>query len=196
MANSDNQQQELEHEEAGQTPASAPVFLILGRILRPHGIRGELRLQIVTQFPERISSLEKVYIGEDPYDADSATVFEIDGARRHHDQVLVRLKEITTRNEAEIYRNQLLMVAFEDAVPLEDDEYYLFQIIGADVVTKDGTKLGRVSEILETGANDVFLVKGGIYGEVLVPDIDDVVLDIDIDRQLVTVDLPPGLLPD
>ena len=112
MAYSDNQQQELDHEEAGQTPASTPAFLILGRILRPHGIRGELRLQIVTQFPERIASLEKVYIGQDPYDAGSATAFEVEGARRHHDQVLVRLKKITSRNDAEAYRNQWLDYAW------------------------------------------------------------------------------------
>ncbi len=182
--------------EAGQTPASVPSFLILGRIARPHGVRGEINVQIVTAYPERISDLEQVYIGRDPYDASGATAFTLSGVRRHRGAVLIRLEGITTREDAERYRDQFLMVALDNAVPLEEGEYYLFEIIGAVVVTDQGETLGRVSDVLETGANDVFVVTGGTRGEVLIPDIPEVVQDIDLEQKRITITPLPGLLPD
>lgn len=180
--------------EAGNQPASSPHFLVLGRILRPHGVRGELRVQIVTDFPERVADLDSVFIGRDPYNTASAQEFGVIGARRHREQLLVRLEGINSRDDVDPYRGQLLMVSLEDAVPLDDDEYYIFQIIGAAVVTTEGEELGQVQEVLETGANDVLLVRGGIYGEVLIPDIPDVVLNIDLKNARITVALPPGLI--
>lgn len=182
--------------EAGQQPASLPVFLVLGRIMRPHGVRGELRLQVLTDYPERISALETVYIGRDPYDAGSATGFSVLGARRHREQILIRLEGIDSRDDAEAHRGQLLMVALDDAVPLEEGEYYAFQIIGSAVITTEGDNLGSIREIIETGANDVFVVQGGLYGEVLIPDIPEVVLEVNLQTRQVTIALPPGLLPD
>ncbi|GAB4575063.1 MAG: ribosome maturation factor RimM [Anaerolineae bacterium] len=181
--------------EAG-FPASSPYFLVLGRILRPHGVRGELRLQVVTDYPDRIAGLEQVYIGRDPYNRTNATGFAVISTRRHRGQLLIRLEGITSREEADLYRNQYLMVALDEAVPLEEDEYYVFQIIGAEVISSEGENLGHIRDIIETGANDVFVVQGGAYGEVLIPDIPDVVLEIDVESRRVLVALPPGLLPD
>jgi 16S rRNA processing protein RimM len=197
MANPQDQPgQEHEQPEAGRQPASDPAFLVLGRILRPHGVRGEMLLQIITQFPERIADLGTVFIGTDPHDPASAAPFAVASTRQHRGQLLIRLDGIADRNEAELCRNKLLMVALDDAVPLAEDEYYQFQVIGAEVVTADGESLGQIDEILETGANDVFVVRGGLYGEVLIPDIDDVILDVDIEHQIVTINPLPGLLPD
>lgn len=182
--------------EAGRQPASAPEFLVLGRILRPHGVRGELRMQILTDYPDRISELDTVYVGRDPYDRASATGVSIVATRRHREQLLIRLEGVATRDDAETYRGQLLMVALDDAIPLEDGEYYIFQVIGAEVITTEGENLGTIREILETGANDVFVVQGGMYGEVLIPDIPDVVLNVDLTRNQMTIALPPGLLPE
>lgn len=182
--------------EAGRQAASTPLFLILGRILRPHGVRGELRVEIATQFPERVGDLETVFIGSDPYDAESAVPFTPTAVRRHRDILLVTLEEITSREEADPLRGKLLMVALEDAVPLEAGEYYTFQILGARVITSDGEELGRIGQVLETGANDVFVVQGGPRGEVLIPDVPHVVVDIDIENQVVTIDPLPGLLPE
>jgi len=182
--------------EAGHNPASAPAFLVLGRLSRPHGVRGEMQLVITTAFPERIADLETVYVGANPYDTDGAIPYQIVGVRRHRNQLLIRLEGIATREDADLLRGKLLMVALDQAVPLDEGEYYLFQAIGVRVVTTDGEDLGRVAEILETGANDVFIVRGGPRGEVLLPDIDEVVLDVDIENGLMTVALLPGLLPD
>lgn len=188
--------QDLQHSEAGNQPASAPVFLILGKILRPHGIRGEMRLKVITDYPERIAHLDRVFVGTDPYDADSAEAYGIASARRNRDGLLIQLEGVNDRNEAERFRDLLLMVSLDDAVPLEDDEYYVYEILGARAVTPDGEDLGQISEVLETGANDVFVIQGGIYGEILLPDIPDVILNIDLDNKIVTVSPPPGLMPD
>jgi len=182
--------------EAGRKPASQPAFLVLGRILRPHGVRGEMLLQVITHFPERISALETVFIGPDPYDRQAAASFGMVSTRRHRGELLITLAGINTREDADAYRSQLLMVALDDAVPLEADEYYLFQVLGARVFTTAGEDLGRVTDVLETGANDVFVVTGGLHGEVLIPDIADVVLDVDIENSRITIDPIPGLLPD
>ncbi|NPV68557.1 MAG: 16S rRNA processing protein RimM [Anaerolineae bacterium] len=182
--------------EAGRQPASQPAFLVLGRLLRPHGVRGEMLLQVITHYPERIADLETVFIGPDPYDRQTAIGFTVVRTRRHRGQLLITLKGIDTREDADTYRNQYLMVALDDAVPLEEDEYYLFQVLGARVVTTTGEDLGRVTDVLETGANDVFVVTGGLRGEVLIPDIADVVLEVDVENGRITVALLPGLLPD
>lgn len=182
--------------EANRKSASEPVFLVLGRILRPHGVRGELRVEVITDYPERIADLETVFTGSNPYDKTTATAQHIANVRRHRNYLLVVLEDVTTRDDAELYRGQLLMVALEDAVPLEEDEYYTFQILGANVVSTTGEELGQVSEILRTGANDVFVLRGGPRGEVLIPDVPHVVVEVDIENQAITVDLIPGLLPD
>ncbi len=182
--------------EAGRKPASQPAFLVLGRLLRPHGVRGEMLMQVITHYPERINNLETVFIGPDPYDREAAIGFSLVRTRRHRGQLLVTLAGIGTREDADTYRNQYLMVALEDAVPLEEDEYYLFQVLGARVFSTTGEDLGRVTDVLETGANDVFVVTGGPYGEVLIPDIAEVVLDIDLENNRITVALLPGLLPE
>lgn len=189
--------------EAGDNPASdrpnlpgkdSPFFLVLGRIQRPHGIRGEMRLQVITDYPERIADLDTVYIGSDPYDDQAVTPYTIASIRSHREQLLLKLEGITERDDVDPLRQQLLMVALEDAVPLEAGEFYVFELLGMAVVTATGENLGRVAEVLETGANDVFVVKGGSHGEILIPDIPEVVLEISLEDNRVVVELPPGLL--
>lgn len=190
------QQPDAQNPEAAPPPASDPAFLVLGRILRPHGVRGELRIQVSTHYPERMAGLDTVYIGPNPHDREAAHGFGMVGARRHRDLWLVRLEGLTNREDADRYRDQLLMVALDDAVPLEAGEYYVYQILDARVVTTDGEDLGKIVDVLETGANDVFITRGSIYGEVLLPDIPEVILDVNVQDKIVTVDPPPGLLPE
>ncbi|MCZ7540736.1 MAG: ribosome maturation factor RimM [Anaerolineae bacterium] len=174
-------------------PTSAPPFLLLGRVLRPHGIRGELRVEVLTAYPERIEPEQQVYLGLDPADVSAARLYTIVQARQHQKYLILQLAGIGDRNAAELLREQYVMVAFEDAIPLEDDEYYLFQVIGLEVITTDGESLGNVQEVLETGANDVFIVRGP-RGEVLLPVIDECVQRIDFDAGTITVRLLDGLL--
>ena len=175
------------------SPAGNPPFVLLGQVLRPHGIRGELRVEVLTAYPERIGPEQRVYLGADPADVSAARLYTIAQVRRHQQYLILQLAEIDDRNAAELLREQYVMVAFEDAIPLEDNEYYLFQVIGLEVVTIDGEALGTVQEVLETGANDVFVVHGP-RGEVLLPVIDECVQRIDFDARTITVRLLGGLL--
>jgi 16S rRNA processing protein RimM len=174
-------------------PLEQPRFLLLGRILRPHGVRGELRTEVLTAYPERILPGLIVNIGPDPA-ADDVPEYEITKVRTHQQYLILQVDGIDDRDAADLLREQYVMVALEDAVPLDDDEFYLFQAIGLAVFTDGGESLGTVVDVLETGANDVYVVQGP-RGEVLLPAIDDCIVDVDIDAGRMTVHLMDGLLP-
>jgi 16S rRNA processing protein RimM len=108
--------------------------------------------------------------------------------------LILQVDGVDDRDAADLLREQYVMVALEDAVPLDDDEFYLFQAIGLAVYTDDGESLGAVVDVLETGANDVYVVQGP-RGEVLLPAIDECIVDVDIDAGKMTVHLMDGLLP-
>ena len=161
--------------------------------MRPHGVRGEICIEVLTAYPERIVPDMQVYLGQDPQDTSSAVIYRVESARKHQRHLLLRLEGITDRNAAELVLRQYVMVRLEDAVPLAEGEFYLFQVIGVTVTTDEGEYLGEVVDVIETGANDVYVVRGP-RGEVLLPAIDECVLDIDVDARTMTVHLLEGLL--
>lgn len=172
-----------------------PPFLLLGQVLRPHGVRGELRLEVLTDYPERIVKGTTVYLGLDAQNSAAAVPYEVVQARPHQQYLIVLLKGVNDRNQAELLREHFVMIPLADAVPLEEDEFYLYQLIGLEVYTETGERLGEIIEVVETGANDVYVVQGS-RGEILLPAIDECVLDIDLDAEKVTVRLLDGLLGD
>jgi 16S rRNA processing protein RimM len=177
--------------------SSKPQFLILARVMRPHGIRGDLSVQVVTDFPERMSHLDMVYVGPDPEEPRRLKPHHVTSVRRaKKDQWLLHIDSIDSREDADTLRSQYICVSLADAVPLEDDEVYLYQVIGLQVQTTDGENLGRVTDIIETGANDVYVIKGEAYGEILLPAIAGVIRDISVETGVMTVQLLAGLLPD
>jgi 16S rRNA processing protein RimM len=119
----------------------------------------------------------------------------VEQLRLHKSVLLLKLEGCDDRSAAEGLRGMLVQVPLEDAVPLKEDEYYHFQAIGVRVETTDGEPLGEIVEVLETGANDVFVVQGP-RGEVLVPVISDVVVDWDVAAKRMRVQLLPGTLQD
>ncbi len=175
------------------TPDSTPPFLLLGRVLRPHGVRGELRIEVMTAYPERLSAECQVFLGPDPADPASATLYTVVRSRKHRHHLILHLEGIHDRNAADLLREQYVMVPVEDAVPLEDGEFYLFQLINLNVYTTEGEHLGTITDIIETGANDVYVVHGP-RGEVLLPAIDECIIDIDLTADRVIVHLMDGLL--
>lgn len=172
-----------------------PKYLAIGEILRPHGIRGELRLRILTDYPERIAHLETVYLGESA-SSSKLTPFQVQGNRMNSGYGLLKLRGIEDRDAADRLRGLFVLVDIDHAVPLEEGEFYLYQLIGIRVLLDDGQELGTLTEVLETGANDVYIVASPGYGEVLIPAIPDTILSTDIDGGMMTVRLPEGLLPD
>lgn len=172
-----------------------PSYLLLGEILRPHGVAGELKVRVLTAYPERLVSLETVHIGRDP-ESPQADVYHVQGVRFHQSYLLLRLRGVDNRNQAELLRGQFVMVKTEDAVPLDEGEVYLYQLIGLTVRTSEGRVIGEIVEILETGANDVYIVNSPQYGEVLLPATDETVIETDLPNSLIIMKLPEGLLPD
>jgi 16S rRNA processing protein RimM len=172
-----------------------PAFLLLGQVLRPQGVRGEVRINVLTAYPERIIPGTTVYLSLHPENVDSAVEYVVSKVRSHQQYLILQFQGVNDRNEADLLREQYVMVAFEDAVPLDEDEFYLFQAIGLKVFTEEGENLGEVTEILETGANDVYVVHGQ-RGEILLPAIDECIIDIDLDAGTMTVHLLDGLLGD
>ncbi len=163
-------------------------YLAVGCIIRPRGIRGELKVEILTEDPARFKQLEMVYVGPQflPY--------RVERARLHQGTVLLKLVGCDDRNAAEALRDLLVQVAMEDALPLEEGEYWVHQILGLEVWTTKGDQLGVVREVLETGANDVYLVRDRSGSQVLIPALKSVVLEINLDAGRMLVELPEGLV--
>jgi 16S rRNA processing protein RimM len=163
-------------------------FVAVGRVVRPWGLRGDLKLEPLTDFPEdRFAPDASLWL-----DGVERTV---EHARSQKGAFYVKLSGIDDATAAEAYRGLLLEVPEASLPPLEEDEYYHHQLIGLRVVTTDGNELGTVTEVLATGGNPVLLVRGAV-GEAPLPFIDDVVKKIDLDARLVSVELMEGLLPE
>ena len=173
----------------GLAPSSAePRFLVIGRVLKPHGIGGELRIESYTDTVERFAWAETIFVGDK-----NPKEHTVENVRFHKKWILIKFSEINDRNTAELYRARLLQIRTEDAIPLEEDEYFLYQVIGLQVTTIDGTDLGEVVDVIETKANNVFVVKAGPE-EILIPDTPEVIKDIDFDLGTMTIELIPGLI--
>ena len=174
---------------SGSHRTPEPRYLAIARVVKPFGVRGELKLKVLTGFPEKLERLSRVYVGE------SVAPHPVARFRWHGAKLLLQLADVHDRNAAEELRDQLVQIAREDAVPLEPGEFYEHQIVGLSVVTTDGEPLGRVVEVLATGANDVYVVHGP-RGEILFPARVEAVRAIDLEAGTMTVTLLSGLLPD
>jgi 16S rRNA processing protein RimM len=161
-------------------------FLAVGQVLRPHGVRGELLLESLTDFPEHLNEVETVYLG------DAAEPHPLRGVRVHRDQLLIQLADCADRDTAEAFRGQLVQIRVEAAEPPPPGRYYQHQLIGLSVVTDEGEALGEIVEIIETGSNDVYVVRGP-SGELLLPVLQSVIQSIDLEARRVVVHLIPGL---
>lgn len=154
---------------------TAPPYLVVGHITRAHGLRGELVVSPDTDFPERIPLLRDALLVR----GDSVTPIVVEGVRRHGAQFLVKVSVVNSPEAAAPWRGAALAVRPEQAAPLPPGQHYVFEILGMRVETEAGDVLGTVAEIIRTGSNDVYVVRGD-RGEVLVPAIASVVTAIDV----------------
>lgn len=168
--------------------SAEPRFLVIGRITKPHGVRGEVRVEVITDVPERFTWLETVFVGQD----DPRPV-AVESVRFHKSWALLKLAGYDSREAAVDLRGQWLQVPEEEGIPLEEGEYYLYQLVGLEVYTDQGDHLGELVEVLETKANNVFVIHGD-RGEVLLPDIEEVIQEIDFEANTMTVHLIAGLI--
>jgi 16S rRNA processing protein RimM len=175
-------------ESAGSSDRDEPVFLAVGRLRRSHGIRGEILMDLLTDFPERLKKGVEVFVGPEHRPLSLRSI------RQHSKGLLVAFEGITTPEQAGELRNQLVTVRTSDRPALPQGEYYHHEILGLRAVTEEGELLGVVTEILETGAHDVYIVKTDSGREILLPGSQEVVPEIDLQRGELRVRLLPGLL--
>lgn len=163
-----------------------PTHLVIGRIAVPHGVKGEVEAEILTDFPDRFSLLKTVYLGEE------LEAYVLQGHRHKKGRLILKLAGCDDRNQAAMLRGRLIYVPIEEAMPLQEDEYYVYEIVGLEVWTAGGEFLGRVDDILFTGSNDVYVVRDGDE-EMLIPAISSAVKEVDMDRGRLIVHLMEGL---
>ena len=181
-----------------QGRAPEPRFLAVGQIIGVHGVHGELKAQILTDDPSRFGLLARVLVGPDGAEP---VPYGLEGYRLHQKWILIKLEGVDERNQAETLRGQLIQVPSEEAIPLEEGEYYEHQIVGLEVRTADGQNLGQIVEILYSPAHQVYVVQSagsqspkGSPREILIPAVASVVRSIDLEAGRVLVELPEGLL--
>lgn len=175
------------NKKAGSPIAGEPVFLVVGRLHKPHGLKGEVQMGVMTDFPERLKPGVKVFVGEGHEE------MEIQSLRDHGGGLLVRFAGTEGREDVEGLRNKMVYVRADDRPKLPEGEYYQHEIIGLDVVSDEGQVLGALVEILETGANNVYVVRDKTGNELLLPAIDEVVLGIDLRKGRIRVHVLDGL---
>ncbi|MFN2194974.1 MAG: ribosome maturation factor RimM [Anaerolineales bacterium] len=172
----------------GSPGEGEPFFLAVGQLRRPHGVRGEMTMVLYTEFPERLQPGKQVFIGE------RHKPVKISRQRWHRDMLLIAFDEYPDRNSIEVLRNQTVYVSVDQLPELPEGEFYQYELVDLQVFTEEGEHIGNVVEILETGANDVLILETDGEQEILLPYIDEVVREIDLDRGIITVHLLPGLL--
>lgn len=190
MTSFPKRQDENEKSTPGSPSPGEPVFLAVGKLRRAHGVQGEMIMEVLTDFPERLRPGSKLTIGT------PGQLVRLRSVRPHNQFMLVSFEGYTDPERVRPFVNQLVQVPVDDRPPLPEGEYYQHQLIGLSVVDESGRSLGRVKQILETGANDVYIVQATDGKEILLPAIDPVILSIDLEEGVMRVHLLPGLLPD
>lgn len=172
----------------GSPPVGEPEYLVVGFLRRPHGVKGEMLMDVHTDFPERLKTGMTVFVGEQ-YQS-----MVIASRRSHANGLLIRFRGIKTPEEAGLNRNTWVYVPTADRPELPEGEYYHHQLIGLKIVTDEGQDIGFLEDILETGANDVYVVRDANGNEVLLPAIPPVILNVDLADRLMRVHLLNGLI--
>ena len=175
-------------DNTGSPASGEPVFLVVGRLGRPHGVHGEIYLQVLSDFPERIQVDKIVFVGPDQQP------LRICATRPHRNNLLVSFDGFSNREAVGKLHNHLVFVRRDSIPALPDGEYYHHQLIGLRVVTEEGQLLGKLVEILETGANDVYVVRPKSGREILLPAIRSVISSVNLERGEILVRPLPGLL--
>lgn len=177
----------------GSPSAGEPVvYLAVGTLRRSHGIRGDILMDVMTDFPDRLKPGSYLYMG------DKKQPMKITRRRSHNDGLILGFEGINNAEQTAKYRAQTVYVPAQDRPTLPEGEYYHHQVLGMTVVDEAGKVLGVLSEIIETGANDVYVVTNpdGPIREVLIPALKQVLLDINLETKIMRVHLLPGLVDD
>ena len=168
------------------------ILITIGRIIRYQGNKGEVRVKPLTDYPERFKLLDKVFLQKsDKKDEPVQKVIQKVWFQKN--KLILKFKGIDNIGEAIELKNYFIKIDEKDVLPLEEDNYYIYEIIDLQVETKEGKKLGLVKDVLTTGGTDIFVVKNE-KNEYLIPASKEIIINISISSQKIIVDPIPGLL--
>lgn len=165
-------------------------LLQVGVITSTHGVRGEVKVFPTTDDAARFKQLKHVLLDN----GREMKPLEIQGVKFFKQFVILKFKGIDNINDIERYKRCPLLVERKDAVELKEDEYFIADMIGIQVETEDGEVFGTLKDVMETGANDVYVIDTEEHGEVLVPAIKECILDVDVENRKMTIHLMDGLI--
>ena len=165
-------------------------LLRIGIISSTHGIHGEVKVFPTTDDPKRFLDLKEILLDT----GKEKTVLEIEGVKFFKQFVILKMKGLDRIEDVERYKGKDLVIERKDALPLKEDEYFIGDLIGIRVVTENGEELGRVKDVLQTGANDVYVVEREGEKEVLLPAIRECILKVDLEKGEMRVHVMEGLL--
>jgi len=170
------------------SPDGEPVYLVVGFLRRAHGVKGEMIMDLHTDFPERFRAGRKLFVG------DEHRSITLAGTRSHAKGMLVKFKGIETPEDTMPLRNQWVYVRASDVPALPQGQIYQHELFGFKVVDENEHPLGELVEIIETGANDVYVVRDEAGKEILLPAIPSVIMEVDPVRRFMRVHLLEGLV--
>lgn len=163
----------------------------IGGIVKPHGVRGEMKVYPMTDEPERFRKLKNVIVQKKNGAEETR---KVESARFFKNMVILHLSGIESCDEAEAYRGAALFVERKDAVALKENEYFIADLMGLSVFLDDGTPFGELTDVLQTGANDVYEVKLPDGKTVLIPAIKDCIRSVRVEEGRMEIHLLPGLM--
>ena len=161
-----------------------------GQIVNTFGIKGFVKVNPWVNDVTRFDDLKKVYIKI----RKELKTLEIEEVKYHKNQVLLKFKGVETVEQAEMLRNAILEIDRKDAIPLEEGEYFIADLLESEVYTDEGEKLGILEDIFNTGSNDIYVVKNELGKSILLPRIKDVFKEIDVENKKIIVHLIDGLI--
>lgn len=165
-------------------------YLEIGQIVNTFGIKGMVKVKPFTDNIKRFDKLEKVYIKN----KEGKKEYKIEEVKYHKNMVLIKFVGIENPEEANLLRESYLLVDRETEEPLEEGTYYIVDMIGLEVYTDKGEKLGILEDIFNTGSNDIYVVKNELGKQILLPAIKEVIKQVDMENKKITVHLIPGLV--
>ena len=164
--------------------------LQVGVIASTHGVHGEVKIFPTTDDVRRFKKLKEVILDT----GKENRILEIESVKFFKQFAILKFRGIDTIDEAEKYRRKSLYVTRENAVRLQKDEYFIADLIDMQVELEDGTAFGVLTDVMQTGANDVYCIRTEEHGEVLIPAIKDCILDVDVEAGKMKIHLLDGLI--
>ena len=165
-------------------------YLELGQIVNTFGIKGMVKIKPFTDDVEQFEQLQTIYLKK----KNSKKEYEIEEVKYHKNMILLKLKGIENPEQAETLRESYVIIPRKKAKKLEEGTYYIVDMIGLEVFTEEGEKLGILEDIFNTGSNDIYVVKNDLGKQILLPAIEEVIKKIDIENKKIIVHLIKGLI--